>query len=109
MSHNVWIPLFVGLAIQITTIPLGLAVPETRGLKAAEHRSNEEEEAEEEPKKPSRLQEILKFLRTDINVTLLVSTFFVTIIGRQTLEILLQYVSKRYGWSLAKVRLSILG
>lgn len=119
MTRNVWTPLLIGLGVQSLGIPIALALPETSGPKAENTRplntTTEEEEDEEEDNlkssseespRESNYREVMLFLLKDINVTLLIFTFFVTTIGRQAMEMLLQYVSKRYEWPLAKVSLS---
>lgn len=113
MSHNVWTPMYIALAIKVLGVLIASAIPETRGQELARqtppNSSHEEQEGQERTSRPeitrknsSSHRDIMTFLRQDINVTLLVAIFLVITIGRQTMMLLLQYVSKRYDWSLAK-------
>ncbi|KAF8537766.1 major facilitator superfamily domain-containing protein [Trichophaea hybrida] len=116
MSHNVWTPLLIALVIMVLVLLIACALPETRGLEVANtepsNSSGEEQEGDERISRPNletstrknsnSHRDIMTFLRQDINVTLLVAIFLVITIGRQTTMLLLQYVSKRYDWSLAK-------
>jgi hypothetical protein len=46
-----------------------------------------------------------RWMSHNIGAMLLLSTFLFSMFGRQVLDILLQYVSKKFHWSYAKVRL----
>ncbi|KAF8243212.1 MFS general substrate transporter [Wilcoxina mikolae CBS 423.85] len=120
MSHNVWTPLLIALAIKVLVLLIAYALPETRGQEIASTKpsnsSGEEQEGDERVSRPvletstrknsNSHRDIMTFLCQDINVTLLVAIFLVITIGRQTMMLLMQYVSKRYDWSLAKAGLS---
>ncbi|KAH0603176.1 uncharacterized protein H6S33_008180 [Morchella sextelata] len=104
MSRNVWIPLLAGLAIQTVGIPIAALLPETKSTHAttaAEGADDEEAPPPKQKKGESDYRAVLSFLLADLNTALLVLTFLVATIGRQALEMLLQYVSKRYSWPLA--------
>lgn len=107
MSHSVWIPLLAGLAVQTLGIPIAAMLPETKSAHAttaaAADNGDDEELAPPAQKKEgeSDYRAVLSFLLADLNTALLVLTFLIATIGRQALEILLQYVSKRYAWPLA--------
>ncbi|KAH8150986.1 uncharacterized protein LAJ45_05169 [Morchella importuna] len=105
MSRNVWIPLLAGLAIQTLGIPIAALLPETKSAHptTTDAESSEDEETAPPPKKEgeSDYRAVFSFLLADLNTALLVLTFLIATIGRQALEILLQYVSKRYSWPLA--------
>lgn len=120
MARNLWSPMFVGLAIQSAGIGITLIMPETREFfKSIKHKessdpieiqpifTNKDEDADTPlGKMPSRLKdyrEALAFFR-DWNIFLLLLTFLICIIGQRSIQLLLQYVSKRYGWTLAHVR-----
>lgn len=114
MEKSVWIPLLGGLSCQVFAVLLSLLVPETRPPKTDEvfrddtgcgenGDENDSSDAYTGSTIYARFQEIITFLMQDHNVALLVLTFFVASIGRRSLELLLQYVSKRYGWTLAQV------
>lgn len=44
-----------------------------------------------------------RFIWLNSNVSTMILVFFVTIIGRQSTNLLLQYVSKKFDWSIARV------
>jgi hypothetical protein len=44
-----------------------------------------------------------RFIWSDANVCLMILVFFVTIMTRQSTNLLLQYVSKKFDWSIARV------
>lgn len=119
MARNLWSPMFVGLAIQSAGIGITLIMPETRQFfKSIKYKessnpievqpilSNNNEDADTPPGKMlSRFKdyrEALAFFQ-DWNIFLLLLTFLICIIGQRSIQLLLQYVSKRYGWTLAHV------
>lgn len=123
MTHNLWLPMFLGLAIQAFCIGVALLIPETRGfftstevtpvvspeeiepcISAKDNAEEEEMRAEGMKLSPiEQFREAIKFLQHNWAVTLLVLTFLIASIGRQSMSVFLQYVSKRYGWILANV------
>src|SRR3954469_12393353 len=44
-----------------------------------------------------------RFIWSDTNVCLMILVFFVTVMTRQSTNLLLQYVSKKFDWSIARV------
>lgn len=116
MGRSVWIPLLTGLAFQLLGVFVAMLLPETRPPKTAEQVEDIQESSEEHgqldgqdkasgwwSKIYAQCQEIVIFLIQDRSVALLISTFFAATIGRRSIELLLQYVSNRYGWTLAQV------
>lgn len=120
MGRNLWSPMFVGLAIQSAGIGITLIMPETREFFKSIKYKDSSDPTEIQPilssdnedadtplgKMPSRLKdyrEALTFFQ-DWNIFLLLLTFLICIIGQRSIQLLLQYVSKRYGWTLAHVR-----
>ena len=126
MTRNLWLPMFLGLAIQAFCIGVALLIPETRGFPTSSEATpaasseevepcisevEEEEQGRAEGIKLSQLErfrDAIKFLQYNWDVALLVLTFLIASIGRQSMSVFLQYVSKRYGWILANVGTHVL-
>lgn len=115
MAHGVWPPLLVVVALQVITVLLSLVLPETlpvpedKGVSnPSEEDLNSNHEAQASNGKgisllANMLESFASFMR-DRTVMLLVFTFLISRLGRQTnAVVLLQYASKKYGWSLSKV------
>lgn len=51
-----------------------------------------------------RAEEIVRWARANLSVVLLLLSFFVVQLGRQIANILIQYVSIRFSWSISQVR-----
>ncbi|EPE26904.1 MFS general substrate transporter [Glarea lozoyensis ATCC 20868] len=124
MTKSVWIPLLAALGFELLGYAFIIPLPETLPQKTPEDTAEssrssealvEEEEQrplleadESDPKKPSRLsdmKESFSFLTRDKAVAALVFTFLVSKVGRQSTNLIIQYVSKRYHWSIAKAGL----
>jgi hypothetical protein len=119
MSRNIWIPLVAAVICQGFSVALSLAVPETLPTIVAipalsnHNTTSTVRDADEEPSEVApakdrknfiqRCNDSFSFITGNPTVAALVLTFMISKIGRQSLNILLLYVSKRYGWSLAKV------
>jgi hypothetical protein len=119
MSMSLYYPLLCSLALLVFAILVSYALPETRGLgheaagagvaAAAKPATETEPLLSDGPgiypkrRRPAAKKHhgILSFLKQDINVTLLIMTFLMYTMGRQTMMLLIQYVSKRYNWTLA--------
>ncbi|PYH86081.1 MFS general substrate transporter [Aspergillus uvarum CBS 121591] len=105
MAHNVWIPCFLGLSIQGLGTILLMALPETLSFAKAVSPSAEsatECEEGEELTLCGRLAKNFRSIVSDRNVVGLVFGLLVLTISAESVDFLLQYVSKRYGWSIAK-------
>ncbi|RAL06660.1 MFS transporter [Aspergillus homomorphus CBS 101889] len=104
MAHNVWIPCFLGLSIQALGTILLMALPETlsfaRALLPPAESAHECEEEEQTLR--GRLAKNFRSIVSDRNVAGLVFGLLVLTISAESVDFLLQYVSKRYGWSIAK-------
>ncbi|KAI5814503.1 major facilitator superfamily domain-containing protein [Pyronema omphalodes] len=121
MSMCLYYPLLCSLALLVFAILVACALPETRGLgyeasgagiagiAAVKPATETEPLLSDGPgiypkrRRPAARKHhgILSFLKHDINVTLLVMSFLMYTMGRQTMMLLIQYVSKRYNWTLA--------
>ncbi|KAI7551397.1 hypothetical protein KC331_g2580 [Hortaea werneckii] len=110
MANNVWGPLFLGLMFTALSTLVVLLVPETLLVKT--------DSVSYDPSRPglpkswnSPLQtarvwaghcrETLQSVLYDTKVAFLILAFFVADFGRQSLSLLLQYVSERYNWRIA--------
>ncbi|KAI9826783.1 MAG: hypothetical protein M1819_007254 [Sarea resinae] len=125
MSRNIWAPLLLGAFIQALSILVPACMPETLHITAREtgHPSRQEpafqladddemdgrfEETDSKTKAGdygSRIEALkgaTSFLFQDRKISVLVLSLVVVRVGKQAVELLLQYVSKRYDWSLAK-------
>lgn len=115
MSRNIWIPLLAAVAFQGLGAIMSLIIPETLPIAISEQASGASNMAsyasdtDEEPIYDKRwkrwrqqTRESFGFITRDTAVAALVVTFLISKVGRQSINILLQYVSKRYGWSLSK-------
>jgi hypothetical protein len=120
MHKNTWIPLLLAVAFQGLSVILALGLPET--LPVAETKRSREDasdissdytisEQREIPSKSdgklgswlARNKDSFDFVLKDRVLSALVFTFLISKVGRQATNILFQYVSKRYGWTLAQV------
>lgn len=105
MTKNVWIPCILGLMIQISGTVLVLALPET--LHFSQSKKNDLETSTDGETKRSLYQRFktnMKLIFRNGKVTALVISLSVLTIGNESIDFLLQYVSKRYDWPIAKVR-----
>jgi hypothetical protein len=121
MSKNVWIPLLGAVLFQGLTIIGSLIIPETLPVTISEGNSDlsnspliatSPSETNEEPMPKGKwrtwlqeTRESFAFITSNAAAAALVFTFLISKVGRQSINILLQYVSKRYGWSLSKAGL----
>ena len=109
MDYNIWLPLVAGLISQILGVLIAIALPETLPPPTIDATNSlvADETAEDLRKSIKvwkKIEEIFEFLFRDKAVAFLVIGFLVLRLGRQSMSILLQYVSKRYDWSLSQVR-----
>ncbi|KAI0124981.1 major facilitator superfamily domain-containing protein [Xylariales sp. AK1849] len=121
MSRNMWIPLLgAPTFLGISTLML-LAVPETLPIAIPKKPSDvpdsplmatstsETQEAITLHKKwkiwTRQTRDSFDFVMRDVAVWALVLTFMISKVGRQSSNVLFQYVSKRYGWSISQAGL----
>ena len=110
MSYNVWIPMLLGLAIRISGSFIAFAVPQSeransKNSEEAETDSSSEplQEADMISKTQSKLTQyraMLNFVLKNTDIALIISTFTLSGAIRTWLDYFLQYISKRYRWSL---------
>lgn len=120
MAKDVWIPLLLSLGISVfATLLAILFVPETLPISTLEEDGPEmDSSSAEEPggtmtQKQNFTEKCGHWIRGHINafsfvtrhasIWSLVFTFLISKIGRQSSNVIYQYVSKRYDWSLAQV------
>ena len=116
MRRNIWIPLIGAVVFQGLSSLLTLALPETLPRQdgiASDHNSNTDVSSDPDEEFPTKnswktsMRETLAtfdFATRDAVIASLVLTFLISKVGRQSSNILFQYVSKRYGWELSQVR-----
>ena len=118
MTFGPMLPFILSLCIiAVGSIP-PFFLPETlRNAKGSQvNREGPEQDSESEQPQPSRktvLQELARqvrefaqstrFIWADSNVCLMVFVMFVTVMSRQCTNLLLQYVSKKFDWSISRV------
>lgn len=119
MTFGPMVPYTLSMAITILgSIPV-LFLPETLKHPKQKRVSQEasEQGSEGEQSQPLRKQTVLqevtrqvrefaqstRFIWTDTNICLMVFVMFVTVMTRQSTNLLLQYVSKKFDWSISHV------
>jgi hypothetical protein len=117
MLRDPWIPMFIGNAVVVLGSACMIFVPETFNRKPVNGSvemtnidSNSSSCSSPDLKHPilSRIRatcfEIIDNIRThaSIPVLLLLATFFSQLLSRQTFDLIMRYISKRFSWTLAK-------
>jgi hypothetical protein len=117
MSKGTWYPLVVAVGLLSLSLLLALGLPETLPLAdlqvsddvsdavSASNASASSESTAQRAKGASWVRNAknsFAFVAQDRTVASLVCTFFISKIGRQSNNVLFQYVSKKYGWSLSQ-------
>lgn len=124
MTSSPTLPFLLGVGLIILgTIPV-LFLPETlediKVKQSISENSDQETEQNTENERPEQQwiekevrQEITRqfrkfiestrFIWSDSNVCIMILVSFVTVIGRKSTNLLLQYVSKKFDWSFARV------
>ncbi|TQV97307.1 MFS transporter [Cordyceps javanica] len=107
MQINLWIPILIGLGCTVVTMILAGSVPETLQPKA---KTVEEDGSEDGPQGIQgrlsgtwkHISTTLRYIASNRSLVLLVVTFLVMDYSRQSLSVLLQYISTRYSLPIAK-------
>ncbi|GKZ18900.1 hypothetical protein AbraIFM66951_001858 [Aspergillus brasiliensis] len=116
MSWNAWVPWMLGLACEIGSLSAILWLPETKPEPSV-HSVNEVESVTTGPvKRPSALTwaSVVHFVRSQVaqlhgficehpSVLVISLAFFFSSYGIEAVPFMLQYVSKRFSWSVAEV------
>lgn len=126
MTFNPWYPYLLGLIIIVVGTLPAIFIPETLADARAKIklRSPQDEasmasmEGMRPPSKQPMLQEIIhqarefkkstRFIWMDSNICLLVIIAGVGFMSRQSTNLLMQYASKKFNWSIGKVRTALL-
>ncbi|KAJ9483350.1 hypothetical protein VN97_g10057 [Penicillium thymicola] len=98
-------------------LPETLKHPKQTGVNEEASEQDSESERSQPPRKQTVLQEVIRqvrefarstrFIWTDTNICLMVFVMFVTMMTRQSTNLLLQYVSKKFDWSISRASLLI--
>lgn len=120
MNKNTWIPLLLAVAFQGLSVILALGLPETLPVVDSKRAGEDTDDISSDytisgqaeiPSKSdgkwgswlTRNKDSFDFVIKDRALSALVFTFLISKVGRQAANMLFQYVSKRYGWTLAQV------
>ncbi|EXV03955.1 MFS transporter [Metarhizium robertsii] len=116
INVDTWLPVYCGLGCLWLATAVAFSIPRMMlaSSPALEHVKTEEAQesrAQAQPARYHRLMGVAKaavwFARGNVLVVVLLLTFLVTSLGRLAQEIILQYITKRYGWSWSEVSISI--
>ncbi|KAF5130009.1 Efflux pump ustT [Metarhizium anisopliae] len=108
INVDTWLPVYCGLGCLWLATAVAFFIPRMMlaSSPAPEHVKTEEAQesrAQAQTARHHRLMGVAKaavwFARGNILVVVLLLTFLVTSLGRLAQEIILQYITKRYGWS----------
>lgn len=119
MTFGPMVPYILSIGIIILGSIPALFLPETlkhpkqnRVNQEAPEQDSESEQSQP-PRKRTVLQEVTRqvrefaqstrFIWTDTNICLMIFVMFVTVMSRQSTNLLLQYVSKKFDWSISRV------
>lgn len=118
MTFGPMVPYTLSIGIIILGSIPALFLPETlKHPKQKRVNQEAEQDSESEESQPPRKQTVLqevtrqarefaqstRFIWTDSNICLMVFVMFVTVMTRQSTNLLLQYVSKKFDWSISRV------
>lgn len=121
MERNLWSPLMAGFVAQtlgvlvaiilpetlVVTLEKSADVPQADNSTGGESILNKQKLSSNSRKLVQRVGDAFEFLNRDTAVALLVFGFLVLRLGKQAITLLLQYASKRYGWTIAQVTKAI--
>ena len=119
MTFGPMVPYTLSIGIMVLGSIPALFLPETLrhpNQKRVNQEALEQDSGSEQsqpPRKQTMLQEVTRqvhefaqstrFIWTDTNICLMVFVMFVTVMTRQSTNLLLQYVSKKFDWSIGRV------
>lgn len=123
MTFDIWYPYILGLVVVVVGTLPAIFIPETLADAKAKMKNHEDEaplasiEGMEPPSKQPMWQEIIhqarefkkstRFIWRDGNICLLVIIAGVGFMSRQSTGLLMQYASKKFNWSIGKVRTTL--
>ncbi|KAI7976553.1 hypothetical protein EIK77_005996, partial [Talaromyces pinophilus] len=105
MDRNVWLPMFIGLGLMIfDALVMTLSIPRTPVLSSPPLEGNNLQPFPEQTQSTRifKFLEDSKFIFTSRTVTTLLFTFLANSLGNRALDLLIQYASMRYNWSISK-------
>ncbi|KAF2807397.1 MFS general substrate transporter [Mytilinidion resinicola] len=123
MKYGDWLTFCVGAAISGLAVVLACFLPETLHSRDQPELPDDrlEDEVDDLAERTSmssgkghghgfkdqihRLRETLHFLKKDLSLTLVVFTFLVNRLARQSQDLVIRYASKRYGWTIRQASL----
>jgi hypothetical protein len=115
MAKDPWIPFWISSIIIVIGLCQAFLLPETLEVSKQKSLGDSERTFEQVSDEANRgwfgyIVHSIKdaahstgFIWKDVNVMLILFVFFVGTLGRQAMALLLLYVSKKYGWSIARV------
>lgn len=118
MTFGPMFPFILSICIIIVGSIPSFFLPETlRSTKMQVSRETPEQDSGSKQSQPPRKQAVLqeltgqvrefarstRFIWADSNICLMVFVMFVTVMSRQCTNLLLQYVSKKFDWSISRV------
>ncbi|KAJ5114323.1 hypothetical protein NUU61_000082 [Penicillium alfredii] len=111
MTFDPWAPYLIGICMVALGGIASLFLPETlEDAKAKQAQPDAPESNESEHDllhQAHEFKQSTQFIWRDWNMCLMVVVLFVTVLSKQSTNVLLQYVSKRFDWSLARASLLI--
>ncbi|KAK3191539.1 hypothetical protein K4F52_002354 [Lecanicillium sp. MT-2017a] len=114
MAKDTWLPLLVAVGLQLLTVILSLGLPETLPVSdepvdtdSAADTSSVDSNCGKRTTLLKRAKRSFEFITRDKTVASLVFTFLISKVGRQSSNVLFQYVSKRYDWALSQATLLV--
>ncbi|KAL3467370.1 major facilitator superfamily domain-containing protein [Aspergillus heterothallicus] len=120
MTKSAWLPYFLSLICEFVGLAILLFIPET--LPKILHGDNDAQSTADENRDEdnniglfrtvlhsavTQLRRIREFIWNDKAVLAISAAFFAGNVGQQALQLLLQYASKRFGWSMAEASILI--
>lgn len=119
MKRNLWVPILLNSACGAISILLSWYMPETNNFALYAQKSqyteipsiSDDDESLEPPLKEAgnfiflfhSLKKSMRIIFTEKNIALLVISFLISTFARDSMGFLLQYISNRYSWPIAKV------
>lgn len=115
MEKSPWPPIVLGFIVEGSAIFAVMLLPETKDLKipiaiAESGDSGEDLSARSEANKSSfssrqikKLREATGFMFRDITLAMIIFTAMIVTAGIQAMFVLLQFVPKKFGWTIAQV------
>ncbi|KAF9887474.1 hypothetical protein FE257_010191 [Aspergillus nanangensis] len=113
MSRSLWVPFLLGALCEVCGLLAALAIPETLS-KSVEHADDDTDGGTHEDDVVltnwrqslrnvwSQIIDLTEFIWGNMNNLAISLAFLTASVGRQSLQLMIQYVSKRFSWSMAE-------